>query len=446
MEEELGLKEVIAMGLGGTIGGGIFAALGVALKVAGNGAILTFTLAGLVALIAGYSYVQLTDNLRQDGGSYTFIEYYITNPDLAGFSGWVLIMGYIGTMGLYSYAFGAFLNQVVSEVFSIPEHEWLRMVFSCMIIILMLLINLQGTALSGTTELIMVIFKILILVMFAAIGIVGIMIKPELSFVPGGTFNEGFLAAIVAVPIIFVSFEGFELLSYEFSEMKGGIKTLKKGIYVTIISATVIYILIVIAVTGILSTSEIVANEETVLAVLAQKLFPNQLLNDIAYFLIVVAALLSTTSAINATMFGTARLMHRISRQKQLPDMYSRLNRKEVPINSLILIALLTIIMTIAGSLKQITIFASLSFIIIFTIVNYIAFRDKKTVANEGVLIFGLISTVGILILFLNYLIQDDPFMLVSVLAIFVILSVFELIFKRQKISRNGKNHSHGNH
>ena len=433
MSETLSLKDVVAMGLGGTIGGGIFAALGVAIAVAGNGAILTFAIAGVVALISGYSYVQLTDNLNEDGGSYTFIEYYITNPDLAGFSGWVLILGYIGTMALYAYAFGSFLNSVVAAALSIPPLHWMHIMFSLLIIGMLLVLNLQGAGTSGTAEVLMVGFKITVLVVFGAIGVLGVMFRPELTFVPGGAFNNGFLESIIAVPLIFVSYEGFELLSYEYSVMEDGIETLRKGVFITIIGATLIYILIVVAVTGVLSPLDITTHEETVLAVLGAKLSTNAVFNDFAFGLIIFTALLSTTSAINATMFSTARLISRISRKKQLPDMYSRFNRKEVPVNSLLLLTILTSALVIVGTLTQITIFASFSFIVLFTIVNYIAYKDKKTNTNQGLLMFGIISSLSILLLFIFYLYEHDPFVILIIVLIYIAIAILELFFIERK-------------
>lgn len=50
MSEQLGLREVVAMGVGGLIGGGIFAVLGVAAEIAGNAAFLAYLIAGGVAM------------------------------------------------------------------------------------------------------------------------------------------------------------------------------------------------------------------------------------------------------------------------------------------------------------------------------------------------------------------------------------------------------------
>lgn len=432
MSEKMDLMQVLAMGLGATIGGGIFAALGIAIGVAGNGAVITFFVAGVVALLSGYSYSQLTDHLQEEGGSYTFYEHYFKNPNVAGFSGWVLILGYIGTMALYAYAFGAFL----STVLTIHTPDTSRIIYSTLVIIILLIINLQGTALSGTTELIMVVFKIAVLITFGIIGIIFIQTESSLQYFPGGIYNKGIFQMMIAIPIIFVSFEGFELLSYEYSEMKGGIATLRKGILLTITISTIVYMLIVTAVTGILTTQEINDNEETVLAVLAKKISSNHVFNEVAYILIIIAALLSTASAINATMFGTARLTQRIARKKQLPDMLSRSNRKEVPINSLFIVSGITLLLSILGSLEQITIFASLSFLIIFTSVNVIAYRDKKTDTNQILLLLGIIASIMILGLFVYFLFISDFITFLLIIVIFIVIGFAEGVFiKRQKIN-----------
>ncbi len=58
-EDELGLRELIAMGVGGMIGGGIFSVLGLAAGISGHRAPFAFGIGSLIALAAGYSYVRL---------------------------------------------------------------------------------------------------------------------------------------------------------------------------------------------------------------------------------------------------------------------------------------------------------------------------------------------------------------------------------------------------
>jgi len=58
-KERLTLTEVIAMGVGGMVGGGIFSVLGLAIAQAGHAAPIAFALGGIIALLTGLSYARL---------------------------------------------------------------------------------------------------------------------------------------------------------------------------------------------------------------------------------------------------------------------------------------------------------------------------------------------------------------------------------------------------
>ena len=91
---KLGLTELIAMGVGGMIGGGIFSVLGIAAGISGHATPLAFALGGLIALLAGYSYVKLALAYRDDGASFTYLRHAFPNhPNIAGIEGWTVIVG-----------------------------------------------------------------------------------------------------------------------------------------------------------------------------------------------------------------------------------------------------------------------------------------------------------------------------------------------------------------
>ncbi|MFC6977317.1 hypothetical protein ACFQL1_25460 [Halomicroarcula sp. GCM10025709] len=106
------LTEAISIALGGMIGGGIYAVLGVVTQITGAATWFAFVLAGIVALSAAYSYIGLNelvaDQDGQGGGSVTFVQSFTGNSDIAGMVGWTLLVGYIGSMAMYAFAFGEF--------------------------------------------------------------------------------------------------------------------------------------------------------------------------------------------------------------------------------------------------------------------------------------------------------------------------------------------------
>ncbi|MFB6303004.1 MAG: amino acid transporter, partial [Haloferacaceae archaeon] len=103
-QESLGLTEGVSIALGGMIGGGIFAALGVVAQMTRDATWFAFVLAGLVALCAAYSYSVLNDLSDGQGGAVTFVQCFLENSTLAGMTGWTLLFGYVGSMAMYAYA------------------------------------------------------------------------------------------------------------------------------------------------------------------------------------------------------------------------------------------------------------------------------------------------------------------------------------------------------
>ena len=105
---KLSLAEVVAIGIGGMIGGGIFAVLGLAIAQAGHAVPVTLAVGGAIALLTGVSYAHLGLAFRGDGGSFTYIEHAFDRPGIAAVAGWLLVAGYVGTLALYATAFGAY--------------------------------------------------------------------------------------------------------------------------------------------------------------------------------------------------------------------------------------------------------------------------------------------------------------------------------------------------
>jgi amino acid transporter len=429
MSEQLGLREVVAMGVGGLIGGGIFAVLGVAADIAGNAAFLAYLVAGGVAMASGYSYARLTAHLDEEGGSFTFVEHYTGNENVAGLVGWTLIVGYVGTMSMYAFAFGSFAADLLVGTSS----TWLRGALSIGVIVVFTGVNLMGVRESGKSQDILVYIKVAILLAFGLVGLWTIFVGHRAQPFVGGLFSKGLFAPIVGIGAIFVSFEGFQLLSYEYTDIEGGIDTMEKGIYLSIAISTVVYVLISFVTTTILSPEQILQSKETVLAVAASMLFADPVIQRAAFFLVAIAALFSTTSAINATLFGTARLAHKIASKGELPQLFSFRNKNGVPTWSLVTIACLTATFTALGTLEEITSFASIAFALVFGTVNYICLRDSDIDRSPLIPGIGLLGTVTFVPLILWHYFRTQPTILYYVGGIFLALVVLELVYSERR-------------
>lgn len=107
-DESIGLLEAVSIGVGGMVGGGIFAVLGLAVGVGGGGTFIAFLVAGLVALLTTYSYARLSVALPSDGGTVTFLNEAFGTGRFAGSMNVLLWLSYVITTSLYAYAFGSY--------------------------------------------------------------------------------------------------------------------------------------------------------------------------------------------------------------------------------------------------------------------------------------------------------------------------------------------------
>ena len=106
--KQLGFWEVTAIGVGGMVGGGIFAVLGLSVELTHGGAPLAFMMAGLVALVTAYSYARLSVTFPSQGGTVAFLDRAFGSGILTGSANILLWLSYIVMLSLYAYAFGSY--------------------------------------------------------------------------------------------------------------------------------------------------------------------------------------------------------------------------------------------------------------------------------------------------------------------------------------------------
>ncbi|MFB6226551.1 MAG: APC family permease [Candidatus Paceibacteria bacterium] len=426
---KLGLKEVIAMGVGGIVSGGIYAVLGVAMKQAGNAVIISYLLAGVITLLTAYSYIKLTLYFGENGGAFSFIEHAVANKHIAGYMGWILIVGYVGVMAMYAFAFGSFSLTALDHIFKTQLPRIFRPIISVGIVVLIGGLNLIGVKASGLYEDITVYIKIVILLGLATLGI---------AFFPGDItslhfFNKGVTSPIAAFAIIFVSFEGFQLLTYDYNDIKNVEDNLPKGMYAAIIIAILIYISVSFMATLQLTPQQLIQHKETALAAAVSNI---PILGGVGFILVIISAIKSTSSGINATLFGTSRLTHKIAHEKELPRIFSFRNKEGIPTYSILLMGGAAAVFTALGSLKQITEFGSIAFLIADGAANYANLKlYKKTKSSPIIPILALIGTTIALPLVVYHIYQVEPHILATIAAVFVILLFIEFFhMEREEI------------
>ncbi len=422
--ERLSLKEVIAMGVGGMVGGGIFSVLGLAITQAGHAAPIAFALGGIIALLTGLSYSRLGLQYRSDGGSFTYLERAFQSRTVAGIGGWLLLVGYVGTLALYAYTFGVYGAAMLGseESHSAAMHHLLE----SLVLLSFLGVNLYGVKASGTSELVIVTIKVLILGLFAIIGL--FYAKPDHLF---PVFNQGYAGVVMGAALIFVAYEGFELIPNAVNEMENPQRNLKRGIIWSIAITTFIYVLVSIVAVGNLLPEEIKQYGEYALAEAARPF-----LGQAGFLLIGLAALFSTASAINATLFGTARLAKVMATEDSLPRVFSfQRQQNNIPWVSLIIITGFSLAFVNLANLTIISSFASSTFLLIFAAINLSAWRLRKTIPGSTLQpLAGLILSLASWATLIAYLWHSSRHSLYWIAAIYAAVILAELLFSQRRI------------
>ena len=116
--KKIGYLELTSIGIGGMVGGGIFAVLGLAAQLAKGATPLAFIIAGIVALITAYSYKSLSVTFPSKGGTVTFIDRGFGIDLFTGGMNILLWLSYIIMISLYALAFGSYGAVLLPNSFS----------------------------------------------------------------------------------------------------------------------------------------------------------------------------------------------------------------------------------------------------------------------------------------------------------------------------------------
>ena len=425
-EGELGLAELIAMGVGGMIGGGIFSVLGLAVGLAGNAAPLSFLIGSVIAFAAGYSYIKLALTYRDDGASFTYLlRAFPRFPHIAGIEGWTVVIGYVGTLALYAFTFGAYGADLLGGA----QTHSLRVLLSMGVLAFFMLVNLRGARTSGLAEDLIVYAKIIILFIFAVIGLAAVEPGRMAPFL-----DKGMSGALLGGALIFVAFEGFQLITNSVNEMGDPERNVPRGIYGSIAITSLIYISLAVVAVGTMSRANLLAAGEYALAEVA-----GPILGAGGKVLVGMAALMATSSAINATLFGASRMSAVMAGKKMMPGWLGRLSRAGTPAAAVLALALLSAAFTVLGSLEVIASFSSMTFLLVSIGVSVANLElADQTGSNRAWIAAGLVlmtATVGTLI---YYLATHEPRKLLAVGLIYAATAVLELFANKHARGATG--------
>jgi len=417
-KKNLGYKELVAIAIGGMVGGGIFTILGISVSIVGFLAPFAIALGGLIALFAAYSYVKLGVYYKDEGATYAFFKQtYPESHMAASFIGWYTIFGYISTLALYAYTFSSYSI----SGFEFAQSEIVRKSVAILILWFFAFINLWSVKGMGKLEDIMVYSKLFILLLIS----LALIYYGKTDF---GTFRETLsedfaqsstINILIVASITFVAYEGFQLVINAVNEMELPEKNIPKAIYTALILVVLIYFIISMGAVLAIPAEELIKNKEYALASGAEDIMGHWGRN-----LVIIGAVLATSSAISGTMFGSSRQMARIADDGYLPNILTQ-RKEHIPTYAIIAMAATATLLILVGGLRLILEFGSITFLLVSLLMAIANFKIR--VETDSSTIFTLIAIMGLLLgtgFIFYYELQTKPDQLFFIIGLYIVLSI----------------------
>lgn len=231
---------------------------------------------------------------------------------------------------------------------------------------------------------------------------------------------------LIVASLTFVAYEGFQLVINAVNEMEHPEKKIPRAIYSAIALAIAIYVVISLGAILAIPVEDIVKNKEFALASGARDVLGNWASN-----LVIVGAVLATSSAISGTVFGASRQMSVIGHDGYFPAALAKRNR-EIPANAIITMAATASLLVVIGGLQLILEFGSITFLVVSLLMAYanIVIRDK-TQSSLFVCLAALLSLLGGTVFIFYYEFTHNRDQMYFILFLYVVLALGAYVYAR---------------
>ncbi|KAA6404648.1 amino acid permease [Candidatus Tokpelaia sp.] len=362
----LGWPHLVALGIGGIIGTGIYTLIGTAADKAGPAVLLAFIIAGIVCTCAAFAYAELATMIPVAGGAYTYT-YTACGEILAWAVGWSTIFGFLLVASVVASGWSAYCSPYFVHLFStlgIDLPYWALHVYgsvdaasgahgfinlpAVVVVFIVAGFLLLGTRESALVNAVLVVLKVGALLLFAAVALCyfnsenmhPVNADGTQGFMPYGFFKEftadgverGVMAAAAAV---FFAFYGFDTVATAAEETKNPERNLSIGIIGSLMGCILIYIFVSLAAVGAMPFTEF-AHQGDVLAFVLRRLD-----NDWAAGIIAIIAGLALPTVILAFFYAQTRLLFTMGRDRLVPAGFAKIGESGTLIGTIIFTAVL---------------------------------------------------------------------------------------------------------
>jgi amino acid transporter len=424
-DRHLSIRQAAFIGVGGMVGAGIFALLGAAGAVAGAAVWLSFLLAGIIALLQGYSFAKLGARFPSAGGLLEYVAKGFGDGHFTGVTAWLTYAANAIVTAMVAVSFGSYASSMLTGA---EQAAWIK-VFAAMIIVVMTAVNVVGSKLVANAQTVIVYIVLGILCIFAVVTLVNM--KPSL-LAPSG--YPPLRDIVSSVALTFFAFLGFGIITFTAKDLAEPRRQLPRAMYLALGIATTIYVAIALGVFGTLTVEKVISSGGTALAVAAEPA-----LGRAGYWLMSITALFATAGATNAGLYPAAGLSDRLAETGQFPPLMARKIGGRASAGLLIQAAA-CLIMAVFFKLDAIASIGSAVALLIFTLITAAHFRVRRETGASAPILGVAIAAAGVvLVTFVFTTLIHEPASIVTLLVIVLIGVGLDYGWKRVRDSRDSQ-------
>jgi len=363
LAKDLGPLAALTIGVGTMIGAGIFVLPGQAISQAGSFAVISFVLGGAIALLTALSASELGTAMPKSGGAYYYVNHAL-GPLFGSIAGWANWLGLAFASAFYMVGFGRYIENIFGlggpidlVVLTVAPIKVMALLGAALFIT----VNYVGAKETGRLQNIIVVILVAILAVFTVAGA----LRADPANLPAPT---GLTPMLTTTGIIFVSYLGFVQITSVAEEIKDPGKNLPRAVIGSVLLVTVIYALVLIAMSAAVEQGFIDNLGEDQIAVVE---VASILLGPAGAVAMLVGGLLATASSANASILASSRINFAMGRDNIVtPSLNEIHGRFSTPYRSIAVTGALILLFIAFGTVEALASLGSVLHLVIYGLLN----------------------------------------------------------------------------
>jgi APA family basic amino acid/polyamine antiporter len=382
LSRELGLFDLIMMGVGMMVGAGAVLGMGEAVRIAGpGGTLIAFALAGVLSLLTAMAYAEMSSAIPRAGSIYNFAR--IAFGGATGFTaGW--IAWFASAAGsLYASLCASYVVQYLAHLGmlgwvplpALAQERAAAMLIACFFVYC----NYRGISETGRAQTFLTLAQTVALGLIAIAGVIAAVRDPSrlANFRP--SMPNGWSGVLVCMGLEFVAFEGYEVIATAGDEAVDPRRNLPRAILWSVVIVTLTYLAVAFGLIAAIRNVDMPAWQW--LAEQREKAFGEAvgLLLPVGHLLATLTIIFAATSALNATIYSATRVSYALGRDRMLPGRLAHISpRTRTPDVALALTGLLVLSGTACLPILHLAASASVMFLLMFILANLCVLRLRQ--------------------------------------------------------------------